>query len=116
MRDVLARGLQDPRIAGLVTVVGVTVSDDLAEAVVRVSVLPESRETLTLHGLQAAAAHVRREVGDRVRLRRVPRLTFRLDRASKKEAEVLRALARVREEDSARGPGERGGGATEEGS
>jgi ribosome-binding factor A len=93
VREVLSRGLQDPRISGLVTVTEVTVSDDLRNATVAVSVLPEEKQQLTLHGLRGAASHVRRQVSEIMNVRRLPTLTFRLDTRLKKEAAVLRALA-----------------------
>lgn len=96
--QVLARGLQDPRVQGLLTVTGVDVTPDLASAVIRVSVLPEERESAALHGLSAAAGHIRREVGELVDTRKLPQFVFRLDRSMKKEAEIIRALEKVRAE------------------
>lgn len=89
----LSRGdLHDPRIRGLITVTGVTVTDDLAEAQVSVSVLPAVHAELTMHGLRSAAPLLRREVTRRVRMRTIPRLTFRLDDSLKKQAAVAAAI------------------------
>jgi ribosome-binding factor A len=98
LQDVLARGLEDPRVKGLITVTGVSLTDDLQEATVLVSVLPAEAAPLTMHGLQHAARHLRRRVGERVALRRVPTLRFRLDESLKRQAEVLEALARIARE------------------
>lgn len=98
LQDLLARGLNDPRVKGLVTVTKVRVSEDLAAAVVSVSVLPAEHETVTLHGLRSAAAFIRRQIGDKVEIRKLPSLEFQLDRSIKREAEVLAALDRVRQE------------------
>ncbi len=95
VRAVLARGLQDPRVRGLVTVTGVHVGEDLREAVVSVSILPQEYEELTVHGLEGAAAHIRHEVSELVEVRKVPTLRFRLDRSLKKEAAVLAAINRA---------------------
>jgi ribosome-binding factor A len=95
VQDVLARGLSDPRISGLVTVTGVVVAEDLATAEVSVSIYPEERESLSMHGLRAASRHIRRRVGDLVAMRQVPELTFRLDRTLKRQAEVLRAISKA---------------------
>jgi len=92
VREVLARGLSDPRVSGLITVTDVKLNDDLAEAVVGVSVLPEEKESLTLHGIQAATSHIRREVGKLVQSRQLPQLRFELDRTLKKQAGVLRVI------------------------
>lgn len=95
VQEVLARGLSDPRIAGLVTVTAVTLDEDLRHAVVHVSVYPADKQDLTLHGLRAAAAHVRHQVGEAVRVRQMPELSFRLDPSLKKQAAVLDAIARA---------------------
>ncbi|MBZ0171785.1 MAG: 30S ribosome-binding factor RbfA, partial [Phycisphaerales bacterium] len=63
LQAVLARGLQDPRVRGLVTITGVRVTDDHAHAFVSVSVLPAEHQSLTMHGLDAAAGFLRRELG-----------------------------------------------------
>ncbi|NUQ67962.1 MAG: 30S ribosome-binding factor RbfA [Phycisphaerales bacterium] len=108
IQDVLARGLHDPRISGLVTVTRVRVLQDYTRAIVGISVLPEERQHLVLKGLQAAAAHIRREVGETVRTREMPRLDFELDLTLKKEAQVLRALSKVEEERRAQDAGHSG--------
>lgn len=99
VQGVLGEGLSDPRLDGtLVTVTSVRLDDDMSEAVVTVSVLPEPRQDLALHALKDAGSHIRRKAGDRMDLKRMPRIVFKLDRALKKQAEVLGALARLRAE------------------
>lgn len=101
VQSVLQRGLADPRIDALVTVTRVTVSDDLADATITVSILPESSESKCLHALRDAAGYIRRESAELMSLHRIPRLSFRVDRGAKKQAEVLRALADMAEERNA---------------
>lgn len=105
VQQVLARGLQDPRISGLITVTTVKVTEDLHDATVFVSVLPEKSQDLTLHGLQGAAAHIRRQVGEVINARRLPELHFHLDTSLKKEAAVIRALAQAAAEREKTGAG-----------
>ena len=95
MQALLARGLNDPRIRGLITVTGVDVSDDRREAVVRVSVLPEEHQGLTMHGLHAATGRLRRQAMDRVRSRTFPRIRFEADAAYKNELGILAAIAKA---------------------
>lgn len=101
VQEVLARKLADPRISGLITVTGVRIAGDETVATIRVSVLPESKQELTVHGLNHASEHIRREVGDRIRIRRMPRLDFELDTHLKKEAQALAAIAKIAEERAA---------------
>ncbi len=92
IQSVLSRGLNDPRVRGMMTVTGVRVSDDLANATVMVSVLPAEHAELTVHGLRHAAQHIRTEVGRAVRMRRMPQLTFSVDESLKKEARIVSAI------------------------
>lgn len=72
-------GLKDPRI-GLVTVTGVSVSPDLREGVVYVSVLGNERKReATLAGLESAHAVVQARLARELRMKRTPHLTFEYD-------------------------------------
>lgn len=99
IQQVIQRGLSDPRIRGLVTVTRVTVSEDLRQATVFVSVLPDEHEKLTMHGLEAASRYIRREAAELVALSRMPTLLFKVDRGMKNQAAVFRALGEVKGED-----------------
>jgi ribosome-binding factor A len=92
LQSELGRGLNDPRVQGLVSVTEVTVTPDFAEARVRVSVMPEDRSALTLSGLRAAAGFLRRRLMDETRIGRVPRLAFELDESLKRQAALDAAI------------------------
>lgn len=98
LRQVLAKGLQDPRVSGLVTVTQVKVTADFSEAHVGISVLPEDRAELAIHGLQAAATHLRREVGKLVQTRSIPFLKFRADNSFKRQASLLNDIDRAKQD------------------
>ena len=71
--------LQDPRI-GLVTVTGVSVSPDLREGTVYVSVLGnEKKRERTLAGLTSAHGLLQARLGRELNLKRTPHLTFEYD-------------------------------------
>lgn len=95
IQEIILRGLNDPRISGLITVTGVRVTPDAKEAHVKVSVLPEEKQDLTYHGLKAASKHIRHLLSDTIRHRQIPMIIFKLDETLKREAEVNRALAQV---------------------
>lgn len=88
----LAGGLNDPRVSGLVSVTKVKVSDDGLRARVGVSVLPESRQKGTVHGLRHAAGHIRRLLDEEMRVRAMPHLDFHADDSLKNQARVLDAI------------------------
>jgi len=105
VQSVISGGLSDPRLDALITVIDVKVTDDRRTAVVSVSVMPENHESRVIHGLRDAARHIRREAGEIVEIHKLPELVFKLDRSTKKQAELLDAMARVkaeREADAAR--------------
>ncbi len=92
LQELLARGLNDPRIRGLVSIVSVRVTDDLAEAHVRVSVMPDQHSALTIKGLQSACGHLQGRLARSSTLRRVPRLRFSLDESMRQVAALDGAL------------------------
>lgn len=92
LQSEIGRGLNDPRVQGIVSVTEVSLSPDLSEARVRVSVLPEERASLTLSGLRAASGFLRRRVMDGTRIGRVPRLLFEVDERLKRQSALDAAL------------------------
>ena len=92
----LDRGLNDPRVRGLISVMSVTLDDALSHAVVHVSILPAEHADLTMHGLRHATPAVRKQLARSIRLRRVPRITFQLDESIKKQARFEADLAESR--------------------
>ncbi|MFM7051682.1 MAG: 30S ribosome-binding factor RbfA [Planctomycetota bacterium] len=92
LQSELGRGLNDPRVQGLVSVTEVMVLPDFSEARVKVSVMPADRSALTLSGLRAAAGFLRRRLMDETRIGRVPRLAFDLDESLKRQAALDAAI------------------------
>ena len=87
--------LQDPRVRD-VTVTSVEAAGDLRSAKVMVSVLgDDTRQNLTLRGLQNAAGFLQSKIADRIDLRYTPRLTFVLDQGVKKSIAVAQILREV---------------------
>ncbi len=88
--------LGDPRI-GLVNVSSVELADDSRSARVMVVVEGNGDEAeRTMEGLSAAVGYIRREITDRLHLRRAPELVFILDRSEKYQARVDELLKRTR--------------------
>lgn len=98
VQTVLSKGLNDPRVQGMISVTRVTVSEDKRNATVYISVMPADKADLTMHGLRAAATHIRRSAGEIIDAHRLPELAFKLDKQFQKQAEALAAIARARAE------------------
>ena len=101
VQDVLMKGLNDPRVRGLISVTKVELTSDYAEATIWCSVLPEEHGALSIRGISSAANWIRREAAEKVRLRRMPKLRFKLDGTLKKEAEVMSAIQEGLQRDEA---------------
>jgi ribosome-binding factor A len=87
--------VKDPRIHD-VTVTFVEVSADLRYAKVHVSVMgDETRQDLTLRGLQSAAGFLQAKLARELELRYTPKLTFLLDQGVKHSIEIARILKEV---------------------
>ncbi|MBI4307092.1 MAG: 30S ribosome-binding factor RbfA [Chloroflexi bacterium] len=92
--------LADPRIAPLTSVTDVDTSPDLTTAKVSVSVMGTDEErSATLTALESAAGFLRHSVEDKVRMRHVPRLSFKLDTRLGKTAEMMAFMDEIARED-----------------
>ncbi|MHB0869775.1 MAG: 30S ribosome-binding factor RbfA [Chloroflexota bacterium] len=94
------REMQDPRLRGMISIIGVSTSPDLRNSVVRVSVLGSEEEVQqALAALQHAAGFLRREIAGRLRLKHAPELTFKLDTSIEQGARVMELLREIQEEE-----------------
>ena len=78
----LVRGLRDPRI-GFTTITEVSVTPDLRQARIFLSVMGSAEEQQqSIEAFGSARSFIRRELSHRLKLRRVPELFFELDRTA----------------------------------
>ena len=86
--DVLTKKMRDPRI-GFVTVTGVDVSRDFRNASIYVCFHEKQDEKKGMTTLNKARGFVRGELARRLPLRRVPALTFVVDRMTERVSHLL---------------------------
>jgi ribosome-binding factor A len=100
--QLIAKGIKDPRVAGVISVTEVIASSDLRSARVYVSVMgdPANRQQ-ALEGIRSAASFLRRELRERVNLRHTPHMTFELDDSIEEGDRVLRLMAGLTPEEFA---------------
>ncbi len=97
--ELLQRQVKDPRLGSFISVTAVEVSPDLSFAKVMVSRFGSAEEKHdTIVALNAAAGFFRHELGERMKARRIPELSFRLDETIEKADHVLRLMDRLQEE------------------
>jgi ribosome-binding factor A len=88
----LAKEVADPRI-GFATITDVETSPDLRHAKVWVSVIGEKADRdETVRALQQAMGYIRRELGQRLRIRRIPELHVRVDDSAERGTRILHLL------------------------
>ena len=99
----LSRGdVHDPGI-GFITLTTVKVSPDLQQARVFYTSLGDSQARIeTARALERATPYFRRQIGSRLRLRRVPVIEFRFDEAIERQDRIEQILRGLREEEAAR--------------
>jgi ribosome-binding factor A len=115
LASLLTREVHDPGI-GFVTLTHVKVSPDLQQArVYYTSLGDEKARRESAKALERATPFLRRQIGSRVRLRRVPELTFSFDQAIETSDRIEQILQELNtERDGQRGTAELPGNETTE--
>lgn len=104
LTQLLARDVHDPGI-GFITLTKVTVTPDLQLArVLYTSFGDETAQKETGKALQRALPFLRRQIAQRVRLRRVPELEFFYDKSIAQHDRVEQILQELKAEADARPP------------
>lgn len=92
----LEREVKDPRLGGFVTITDVVITTDMRHAKVFVSQVGDggNREEI-LAALTAASGFIRNELAQRLKLRRIPELSFHWDDSIERGARLLELIDRV---------------------
>ena len=93
----LINGIKDDRVgAGMVSITDVDVAGDLQHAKIFVSIYgTDEAKAETMEGLKAAQGFVRHELGQRMKLRRTPEVTFKEDRSFDLATDVLNVINQI---------------------
>jgi ribosome-binding factor A len=96
----LLQEIKDDRVgAGMISVTEVTVSGDLQHTKIFVSIYgTEAAKAETMAGLAAATGFIRREIGQRLSLRRTPEVIFEEDHSFERGTKVLSLLNQLSRE------------------
>ena len=98
LMQLLQRDLKDPRV-GFATITRVETSKDLGHARVWVSVYgTDAERAASIEALRSATPWLRRQLGERLRLRHVPQLSIRPDDSIESGDRVLRILREIEAE------------------
>jgi len=96
--------LKDPRLEGYVCVSEVRVQPDMKHARVFVSVRTESskEQSDAIKALEHAAGYIRRELIERLQVRRLPELHFALDLSQEHAERIEQLLKRMKADKAAK--------------
>ena len=90
--------LKDPRL-GFLTIMDVEVNADLTHATLFVSVLgSEEDELQTMQALTRARGLIKRDIGDWLRIRTVPEITFKQDHSIARGTRILQLIEGLEQE------------------
>jgi len=92
LSQIIKRDLKDPRL-GFVTITDVELSNDMSHAKVFVSVYgSEEEKQSSMVALENAKGFIRSNLGQRVRLRIVPELVFKIDNSIERGTRILELI------------------------
>jgi ribosome-binding factor A len=101
----LQRQVKDPRLSQFVAVTDVSLSADLKYAKVFVSCMgSEEEKQAMLKGLGAAANFLRNQLAKRLRLRRIPELSFEWDDSIERGDHLLQLIDKISTEHNSEEP------------
>lgn len=97
LAEIVRDELKDPRLAvGLITVTHVEVPKDLLNATVHVSVLASDEEAKgVIDALQHSRGYIKRLLGERIHVKYMPDVHFRLDLAGRHAARINEVLKQI---------------------
>lgn len=101
LSELLARDVHDPGI-GFLTITHVKLSPDLQQARAYYTIIGDDKARReTRKALERATPFLRRHIGQRLRLRRVPELVFFFDESIEKQDRIEKILQDLHEERAA---------------
>jgi ribosome-binding factor A len=97
--ELLTQKVRDPRVNG-VTLTGLYLSNDLKNAKVYFSIIGDGGDVVRAQsGLDSAKGYIKREVGNRIKLRYFPEITFEHDPTLETGNRMEGLLKKIRVED-----------------
>ncbi len=96
LSDVIKSEIKDPRVSEMASVTHVELSRDLKYAKAYISVYDTDKlKKSTIETLTHAEHYIKNEVGARMRMRRLPQITFLLDTSIEYSSKISEMLKKV---------------------
>ena len=98
--DIIKNELKDPRLPDMLSIMKADVTKDFSHAKIYYSVLSDDEgKREVVKALQSASGFIRRELGNRMKLRRVPELHFSEDDSIGQGIRINRLIDEARKRD-----------------
>lgn len=98
--QLIIESLKDPRINTMTSITDVEVTNDLSFADIYIAVLGNEKDKEdALEGLNNAKGFIKRELGDKLDLRHIPELNFKIDETIEQGARIdslIKEISKVR--------------------
>ncbi|MFA5317837.1 MAG: 30S ribosome-binding factor RbfA [Dehalococcoidales bacterium] len=97
--ELLIRHIKDPRLSSFISVTEVSATNDLRHAIVFISFLGSDEEKQTaIKTLNTASGYFHNELGRRLKMRRVPELSFKWDDSIERGSRIMDIIDRISHE------------------
>lgn len=96
LSDIIRNDIKDPRVSEMASVTHVEISKDLKYAKAYISVFDTDKlKKSTIETLTHAEHFIKNEIGERLRIRRLPEITFLLDTSIEYSSKISEMLKKV---------------------
>lgn len=98
---IIANGIKDPRVSPMASVTAVDLKNDLQFAKIYISVLGDDKEKQdTIDGLKSSIGFIKKELGERLKLRHIPDITIHLDESIERGIYMEKLISEVMKKDN----------------
>jgi ribosome-binding factor A len=96
LSDIIRNDIKDPRVSEMASVTHVEITKDLKYAKAYISVFDTDKlKKSTIESLTHAEHYIKNEIGARLRIRRLPEITFILDTSIEYSSKISEMLKKV---------------------
>jgi len=96
LSDIIRNDIKDPRVSEMASVTHVEITKDLKYAKAYISVFDTDKlKKSTIETLTHAEHYIKNEIGTRLRIRRLPEITFILDSSIEYSSKISEMLKKV---------------------
>ncbi len=100
LSDIIRNEVKEPNVSGLISVTDVKITPDQKYAKVYISVYGKTNKNKVIDALKKASGFIKKELGQRVRMRCMPDITFELDNSMEYGEHMDRVIKEVIEKDN----------------